>query len=163
MSDTATRWASPDDHLLAAPRPRRWLFVVGALLLVFVTGAVAGSSATMMALNHDNENRLQPISDWKAKVMNRLSNELDLSSEQFARVEQIMEEHYQTVNRIHETNRPLYQREFKRLQDQVAGVLSAEQQDKWREYMQARASRCCPPGSKTEKKAPSAANNGQGG
>lgn len=162
MSDTATRWASPDDHLLASPRPRRWLFVAGTLLLVFVSGGVAGSSATMMALNRGNENRLQPFSDWKAKVMNNLSKELDLSSEQFAQVEQIMEEHYQAINRIREANRPLYQQEFKRLQEQVAGVLSAEQQEKWRDYMQARANRCCPPGSKAEKKASSAAKNGHG-
>ena len=81
-------WASPK------------LAGVGMLLLVFLSGAVAGA----VAMNLGAHNRLHPLPFWKdnakAEYLKTVQKELDLTPEQTVQMESILDDfakYYQTV------------------------------------------------------------------
>jgi actin-related protein len=83
----------------------RWKLISG-LLLVFVLGILAGSLGTEFYLKH----RLAPLmKDPRAKkafIMNKLSKELNLSSDQQSKIEPIVEQMLEKRREYYLKNRP---------------------------------------------------------
>jgi hypothetical protein len=69
---------------------RYWKIVLG-LLLVFGAGAVSGVVGTHYVIKHGIEKALN-FEHWKAGVMQVLQTKLNLSSEQHAKIETLLEE-----------------------------------------------------------------------
>ena len=99
----------------------RWKLISG-LLLVFVLGILAGSLGTEFYLKH----RLAPLmKDPRAKkafIMNKLSKELNLSSDQKSKIEPIVEQMLEKRREYYLKNRP----EVKTIFDQGFAQISEE-------------------------------------
>lgn len=140
MSDTAVPWAM-EPEVVSAIRQRRW-FSFAMLVLVFGAGTVIGSGLTMIAVNDKYD------AHWKNapprscdRVLPAMQRELNLSEEQAAKVTTILDEHDKAMGKIWIDMGPKWREQLKRLEDQVNGVLTTDQQTKWHAWVEQRRPR----------------------
>ena len=104
----------------------RWKLISG-LLLVFVLGILAGSLGTEFYLKH----RLAPLmKDPRAKkafIMNKLSKELNLSSDQKSKIEPIVEQMLEKRREYYLKNRPQVKTIFDQGFAQISEELNEDQ------------------------------------
>ena len=104
----------------------RWKLISG-LLLVFVLGILAGSLGTEFYLKH----RLAPLmKDPRAKkafIMNKLSKELNLSSDQQSKIEPIVEQMLEKRREYYLKNRPQVKTIFDQGFAQISEELNEDQ------------------------------------
>jgi actin-related protein len=107
----------------------RWKLISG-LLLVFVLGILAGSLGTEFYLKH----RLAPLmKDPRAKkafIMNKLSKELNLSSDQKSKIEPIVEQMLEKRREYYLKNRPQVKTIFDQGFAQISEELNEDQKKK---------------------------------
>jgi actin-related protein len=107
----------------------RWKLISG-LLLVFVLGILAGSLGTEFYLKH----RLAPLmKDPRAKkafIMNKLSKELNLSSDQQSKIEPIVEQMLEKRREYYLKNRPQVKTIFDQGFAQISEELNEDQKKK---------------------------------
>jgi len=107
----------------------RWKLISG-LLLVFVLGILAGSLGTGLYLKH----RLAPlIKDPRARktfIMKKLSNELNLTSDQKRKIEPIVEQMLEKRREYYLKNRPEIKTIFDQGFTQIREELNEDQKKK---------------------------------
>lgn len=138
MSDTVT-WAD-EPEVATAIRQRRWVSLA-MMILVFGSGTVIGSGLTMIAVKdkYDAGFKNPPRScDHVLPVMQR---ELHLSDEQSGQVRTILNDHDKAMGKMWLDMRPKVREQLKHLEDQVNGVLTAEQQATWHAWLEQRRRR----------------------
>jgi hypothetical protein len=140
----ALEWATDEARRLPALRRRGWgRYAIWALF--FATGVTCGAMGAVIVVDREMQREVaQPKGDWPRRMLESMSKELDLTSEQTAQVELMVEEHRKKVGKIWDDVRPRFDAEFKTMEGQVAGVLDDEQKQRWQEYLETRRQRACP-------------------
>lgn len=139
MSDSAVQWAL-EPEVVSAMRQRRWLSLA-MMVLIFGSGTVIGSGLTMIAVNDKYDARMRNPSASCDHVLPVMQRELQLSTEQSAEVRTILTEHDKAVGKLWTEMRPKFREQLKQLEDQVNGVLTTEQQEKWHAWLEQRRRR----------------------
>ncbi|HVX62357.1 MAG TPA: hypothetical protein VHC19_17195 [Pirellulales bacterium] len=139
MSDSAVQWAM-EPEVASAMRQRRWLSLA-MMVLIFGSGTVIGSGLTMIAVNDKYDARMKNPSASCDHVLPVMQRELQLSDEQSAEVKTILTEHDKAVGKLWTDMRPKFREQLKQLENQVNGVLTTEQQEKWHAWLEQRRRR----------------------
>lgn len=142
MSDTAVQWAM-EPEVVTAIRQRRWLSFA-MMVLVFGSGSVIGSGLTMIAVNDKYDARLKNPPSCRDHVLPAMQRELDLSEDQATKVKAILTDHDRAMGKIWMDMGPKWREQLKRLEEQVNGVLTADQQAKWHAWLEQRRRRVWP-------------------
>ncbi|HEV3002868.1 MAG TPA: hypothetical protein VGX78_00335 [Pirellulales bacterium] len=139
----AVEWATDEVRRLPPPRRRGWgRYAIWALF--FATGMVCGAMGAVIVVDRDMQREVaQPSHDWPRRMLESMNKELDLTSEQTAQVERIVELHRKAIGKIWGDVRPRFDAELKTMEGQVAGVLSDDQKQRWHEYLETRRRRAC--------------------
>jgi hypothetical protein len=131
-------------------RLRRWLsFVI--MLVVFGSGAAIGSGLTTISIENNYEKRWRNPAEGRERMLTALRRDLDLSDPQSETIEQILEKHDQAVKKVWAGTWPQMRALVKQLDEQIAGVLTADQQPQWHAWLEKRKNRVCPPSSRSSK------------
>lgn len=104
----------------------RWKLIIG-IALVFILGALAGSISTGAYLKHRYPSRITDPKARKAFILNKFSRELNLTPEQKAKVENILEQIEEKRREYFLQTRP----EIEALMDQIRKELNEDQQKKF--------------------------------
>lgn len=139
MSDSAVQWAM-EPEVVSAMRQRRWLSLA-MMVLIFGSGTVIGSGLTMIAVNDKYDAGMRNPSASCDRVLPVMQRELQLSNDQSAEVKTILTEHDKAVGQLWTEMRPKFREQLKQLEDQVNGVLTIEQQEKWHAWLEQRRRR----------------------
>lgn len=102
---------------------RTTLLAVIVVALTFVCGLVVG-----MLLVHLRAPSPRPLPPFAGQVLvNRLDRRLDLTDEQRARVEEILERHHARIREIQEASRPRVRAEIESANAEISRILTPEQ------------------------------------
>ncbi len=116
--------------------------VIFAVLLIFIAGAITGSIA---AKNKLPESRppggMIGGNDRRLEYLRRMKEKLDLTSVQHERVETLLKESQERLNKIWEPVSPQIKNEFEAVRKAMLAELSAEQQAKFQKMAEMGRSR----------------------
>ncbi|MBX7255589.1 MAG: hypothetical protein K1Y02_04425 [Candidatus Hydrogenedentes bacterium] len=138
---TESAEASPDTiappvHKTTVRRPR--FFHWPTLLLAFVVlicGIVIGAAGTTAIIGKRIVDAVQHPESNASRAANRLRRQLDLTDDQTQQVEKILAERTKAFGAIYRDNLPRIAQEFALTKQQIAEVLTPEQQQEWQERM----------------------------
>lgn len=110
-----------------------WRKVTLGLIILFC-GILIGSGATVVYMRNNFlrsiERRPHP-----REIVDRMAQRLDLSTEQIAQVETIVEKRMQELHKIWEEGRPRVREQFDLMREEITAVLNEEQAEEWRSYI----------------------------
>lgn len=117
--------------VLPPPKPRRrWLSVL-LILFVFLAGMFAGSGLTIAIAVHKIRMAFRHPEQAPARITQFLDRKLHLSADQSIRVQGMITEAQKHLQQIRRDVQPQVKTELDSLRDQVAGVLTPEQNLEW--------------------------------
>ncbi len=116
----------------APPRRRRWLTVL-LMLALFLSGAVCGGGLTALHLVRKVRQAVQRPEERPGRSAEWIARRLDLTPEQRREVRDILHHHAQEMQRIRRDVMPEVREQLKALEEEIAGVLTPEQERRWRE------------------------------
>ena len=125
MSDAGTR------EVNVRPPKRRIMLPVLLALALFLSGAVVGGGATIIAIRSAALAGLHNPEKAPEWISKRLSRLLSLSKEQDEVVLGILRSHFAKLEMMRAENRPRVQTELDAIRKEVADVLTPEQTRKW--------------------------------
>ncbi|HVC97313.1 MAG TPA: hypothetical protein VND64_26770 [Pirellulales bacterium] len=129
----------------------------------FAMGSATGAMGAVIVINNQMDQKLRQPERWPRHMVESMRGELDLTEEQTAQVQEIVNQHHKAIGKIWADAGPRFRAELKTMEDQVAGVLSGEQQQRWHEWLETRRRRVCPnPGDATSQKRDSTGSNRSG-
>lgn len=133
MSDDASDTQRSDaEKITPTPRRRRgWLRLL-LYLLIFISGGIVGSGATLMVIRTSALFAVHHPDEMPAIIANRMERALDLDDEQKRQVLEILHERQEALQDVRRQSQPLVEEQLDLLEEQVAAVLDPEQQEKWR-------------------------------
>jgi hypothetical protein len=136
------------------PRPgRRGVGRFAVWTFFFAVGAATGAMGAVIVINNQMDHELRQPERWPRHMVASMQSELDLTEEQTAQVQKIVDEHHKAIGKIWADAGPRFRAELKTMEEQVASVLSGEQQQRWHEWLETRRRRVCPnPGDATSHK-----------
>jgi hypothetical protein len=102
-------------------------------LVILVSGIVIGSVGTLVTIKRGMMRAVQHPEQIPERTARRLAARYDLSDEQQAQVQAILRERLQRMAQIRRRLRPHIDAELDRLREDMAEVLTDEQQAQWRE------------------------------
>jgi hypothetical protein len=114
-------------------------------LIIFVCGGATGFAVAMMRLRPPPSMMMMAPDPPVEDLVTRLRVELMLSDEQAKRVEQIYQDRHDALRDIRQTMEPKLKAEYDKLDDQMKGVLNAEQYQRWSERFKNVRNRMLPP------------------
>ena len=105
-----------------------------AALCIFGSGVIVGGVSTVGLVRHKIiQHRQQPSGYVVERIMKRLDRRLNLSGEQFEKINVIVEERVQALRSIRDEALPRVRVELDASREAVAQELDAAQEKKWRE------------------------------
>jgi hypothetical protein len=132
MSEASKSGPTGETTLPPAPRPRRWLRVVMALVL-FASGFVVGAGATLITVRNRVLHAIHHPEEGPPRVAAKLRRKLDLTDEQTRRVEEILRARQLALQAIRREAWPRVEVELDRVRREVAEVLDEQQRREWEE------------------------------
>lgn len=106
-------------------------------LVIFASGAIAGTCATLMLIRNQVHYRIHHPEEMPANVAARLQRKLDLSDEQTEQVLTVLTERQQAILEIRREFQPKLETELDQLEKQVADLLDDSQRTTWQQKFQA--------------------------
>jgi Spy/CpxP family protein refolding chaperone len=132
----------PKVETLPAPRPvkrRNWLIAL-LMAVVFLSGIICGGGATAVFMVRRVRQAVQHPEERPGRNLGWIARRLDLTPEQRREVHEIIQRHNKETQRLRESVMPRVRAEMKSLEEEIAAVLTPEQERQWRE-LAARARR----------------------
>lgn len=121
---TQTDPLSPQvSELPKVPRRRRWVSVA-LMFVLFLSGVIVGAGSALIVVRNRALMRVQQPSKAVAMDTARLQRVLGLTDEQASKVEAILLARHSAIYGA-------VQREFDRVEDEVAAVLTEDQEPRW--------------------------------
>jgi len=105
-------------------------------LVIFSSGAIVGTCATLMFIRQQVHYRIHHPEEMPSKVASRIQWKFDLSDEQTKQVEAILADRQQAIQKIRREFQPQLERQLDQLEEQVADVLDDTQSTTWQEWFQ---------------------------
>ena len=123
--------SATDPTVPPAGRSRTSTIVIASLVLVvtFAAGFVVGAVADRYMLLHHGPRRIPPMAVHA--MIGRLDHHLDLSREQRAQIEKILERRHQRMMKLTEEVRPRIGQEIEQTNAEIERVLTPEQRRKF--------------------------------
>jgi Heavy-metal resistance len=118
---TTTEAVSAPEPPSARPRRTRTLLL---MLAVFLCGGVCGASLAVAVVVHRMRGAVLHPDRLPGRTAQRLTRRLNLTPEQQAQVESILERHHQTM-------RPMIGRQMHAMRGEIEAVLTPEQMEEW--------------------------------
>lgn len=106
------------------PRGRAILYVI----LIFVAGAVFGSALTLGVGRHVLQQRPRDPAGWDVDAMRRLDRHLDLTAEQQARIEPVLQDMAERIRDVRMTSRRQWLSIIQEARGRIRHELTPEQQ-----------------------------------
>ena len=132
MSES-TPLPSPATASLPAPgRRRRWLRIVLSAV-IFVSGAVVGTGATLLVIRHQLLYALYHPDEMPTRVAARLRRALRLSEEQAEQIQTILVQRQQSLQTIRRRVQPEVEAELDQIEQQISAVLNEPQRQSWQQ------------------------------
>jgi len=138
-----------DDNLAilasrALPTRRRIGMKVLLSLVIFGSGAIVGTCATLLLIRHQLHYRIHHPEEMPAKLASRLQWKLDLSDGQTEQVESILNDQQQAIQEIRREFQPRLERQLDQMEEQVGGLLEESQLATWQEWFREMRTRWIP-------------------
>lgn len=106
-------------------------------LVIFASGAIVGTSATLILIRQQIHYRIHHPDEMPGNVASRLQRKLDLSDEQTEQVQAVLTERQQAIQQIRREFQPQLEAELDKLEKQVADLLDDSQSATWHQKFQA--------------------------
>jgi hypothetical protein len=129
MSDLPTT-SSPLSRILPPRRHSRRRHILMALV-VFLGGAACGAAVASVMIARSIHHVIHHPEEAAAHISARLSQRLNLTDEQSEQVRQIISRRQDALMDIRRDIQPRIEVELSALEEEIAGVLSDEQREKW--------------------------------
>jgi hypothetical protein len=139
-----TQTSPPIPPLPLPPRPRRSLTALAAIL-IFIAGTVCGGGVTWVVAVRHIRHAMQHPEEAPARITSFLRRRLDLSPEQSTQIERLVAEHQTHLQAIRRDTEPRIHHEMESLKQDIAQVLTPEQQLKWDRIFQEAIENWLPP------------------
>ena len=118
----------------SVPTPRRRLGVRVLLsLIIFVSGGVAGTCITMLAIRNRVLHAVHHPEEMPSLIALRLRRTLNLSDEQVRQVEKILGRRQLAIQSIRRKFQPPIEGELDRVEEEISALLDDRQRGHWRE------------------------------
>lgn len=124
---------------IAPPPRRRWRRTLTwsiVSLVIFTCGGVTGHGVTVWMW----EKRVQPIpgqrSEFAAKVLAKMKDDLGLTEDQTARIDVVLQQHHAEIEQIRVEVGPRFAKARDSMMAEVSAVLDNEQREKWMARME---------------------------
>ena len=111
----------------------RWLALVLLGLVILGSGIVIGSVGTLTVVRRSMVHAAKHPEEIPERAVRRMARRYDLTAEQQAQIEAILRTRMQRMAAIRQRLRPYLDDELDSLREDVAGVLTPEQEAQWRE------------------------------
>src|SRR5258708_3774922 len=119
MSQTAPLRSIDETRPIPPPRRRGGgRFAVWAFF--FAVGAATGAMGAVIVINNQVEEKLRQPERWPRQMVASMRSELDLTDEQTAQVQKIVDEHHKAIGKIWADAGPRFRAELKTMEEQVA-------------------------------------------
>ncbi|HBF33108.1 TPA: hypothetical protein DDW35_00965 [Candidatus Sumerlaeota bacterium] len=127
---------APAPVLLPRPRHSRWrVFVFGAIL--FLSGIITGGALTFVAIQYYFKKFPPPPEKRQEYIIDWMKTNLELDPEQVTVIQGITKKRLETMRQAQNRLRE----QLTSMRDEVANVLTPEQQTKWNQMWQERFSK----------------------
>ena len=116
---------------VATPVPRRrWVRLI-LWCIIFGSGFVAGTGLTLIAVRQGMLQAVHHPEAMPAKLANRLRRPLSLDDRQVDQITGILRQRQRALEQIRGRIQPELIEELDALDEQIAGVLNADQRERW--------------------------------
>ena len=137
MNESSRELESPPalGNQLQPVRPRGWMKAL-FLLIIFSSGAIVGTCATLILIRQQVHYRLHHPEEMPSKIASRIQWKLGLSEEKTQQVEAILANRQQAIQQIRREFQPQLERQLDQLEEQVADLLDDPQATTWQTWFQ---------------------------
>jgi hypothetical protein len=124
---------------------RRWVRTLLLCVVLLLCGMVIGSGLTLHGIWRHVSNVMHNPEEVSKKITTRLTHKLNLTDEQAEQVGAIIEERHRNLNELRLETMPKIHAEFDRVDEEIAAILTPEQQAEWEEMRDRMRHRWLPP------------------
>ena len=117
------------------PAPRRWPLVALALLIL-VSGMVIGAVVSAVVTRRAVIGALRDPGPVSTRLVSRLTEDLGLTEAQTEGVRRIVEKRAANLRELRAEVAPRFREEVRLMEEEIAGVLNAEQVELWKRRVQ---------------------------
>lgn len=115
------------------PPPKRRLWLTALLMaILFLSGAVCGGGVTAILLVRQARQRIQNPQERPQVGARWMARQLDLTPQQVEQVREILQRQAQDLQRMRQEMMPQVRERLRETEDEVAAVLTPEQEQEWR-------------------------------
>jgi len=125
---------NPDSPTVLLRRLYRWRMAFLGLIIL-IAGFTLGAASAVLFLPHEGSNRLAAAGRGDQMMLERIMPRLRLSREQAERVGPVLRKHVQRLEEIRELGRTQIAEELEAMNEEMASLLSPEQQQRWRDLV----------------------------
>ena len=111
---------------------RRWWISVCLSIMIFLGGAITGAGLATMHIHHVLHDFLHHTDRIPDAVIPHLKRGLNLTDDQFRRVDQIIRAHHEKLDQVRRGAVSKVQEEFDSLDQEINEVLDDRQREEWR-------------------------------
>ena len=119
-------------HGTARPKNLRMLLLSAVIL---VAGIVIGSAGTTLLIRNNSHRPPRPGAASAKRITDKLKDRLELSDEQFAKIEPIIKAHMDKLREIQQQARPQIEGEVNQMKEEISTLLTDDQKQKWEKHM----------------------------
>lgn len=131
------------------PRRRRWITIV-LMLVIFAAGLAIGAGSMVLYTDYTSRYyRLNP-DRMPERMLERLSKELNLSSEQVRQARPMVQEWWKGWQKARWQTYPIFKPELDRIDQNMQTILDERQKQVWQGYFGSIRRRYVPPASATQ-------------
>ncbi len=134
MGDSMNQPENLDNPTILLLRLHRWRMAFFGLIIL-IAGLTIGAAATLMTLRVSGPGSQGTGERFAVPMLDRIVPRLRLSREQAEKVEPILRDHMQRLDEIREQGRTQIAAELEAMDEQMATVLSPDQQRLWRDLL----------------------------
>lgn len=112
--------------------PRHPLKPVLLSLLILFSGILIGAGLTFITMQRHIPSKPEPGPEYfSERMMHHLADELQLTEEQKAQLDPVIEKHFESMNQIRMEARPRISEEIKQMNEAIMAILTEPQQQIW--------------------------------
>ena len=126
--------SSVDQQMLPVRRPF-WKPVLLSLV-IFASGAIVGTCATLILIRQQVHYRIHHPNEMPGRIAARIQRKLDLGDEQTEQVQAFITERQQAIQKIRREFQPRLETELNQMQTQIADLLDDSQRVAWEAWFQ---------------------------
>jgi hypothetical protein len=104
-------------------------------LVILIAGIVIGSAGTSLIIQKNAASLSRPVQGGAGIMTHKLKERLDLSDEQFAKIEPIINKHMKKLREIQESAHPLIVSEIDEMKESISLLLTEEQNLSWEKQL----------------------------